>query len=560
MAFDANKCNGCPIDGVYRPMESIGPEDARFLVVTDVPSAAGARANRLLPPGAMQVFATEVSGVGFERGDFRFTPACRCAYDDTEHTNKEKDTIHKHCRAHLVDEVADMNPEVIIPLGAVAATQAFGKKTKITKVRGLPHVGEDLHTPIFPLTSPGLVVRYPQNAPLFSSEISSLKRFVDADYNASASASVTHGNYRIVTDLQFLIDRNEELISFDTETTGLRWYQGGCDVRTYNPALHKSNPDFQPRFQILTMQFTTKAGEGYMLVWDHPENPIPQVDKPRLRNQLRRLLCDPERLVIGHNTKADNVWLWMTEGIRYRIGGDTLMLATMVDENAPEKNLDVMTKVHVPEMAGYADHFNSTVNKERMWEVPIDRMCAYGCGDTDAAFRLYERLENIVASDRGQWAHYCKVAIPGLNALAAMETRGMFVDTLNQLPQFQQFMRVEVQRQYNELLAQVPRSLKLKHLNDPKMRGKTPEDILSFSRAEFTLDVLFRSKDGFKLKPKVFTNTTKNLKDRTKWIPSTSSKNHLPYFFEECPFTWTPMLPGSPISTLSVARFARAIR
>ncbi len=533
MAFDQSKCEGCPIDGECQPSRTIGPEDARFMIVTDKPSIAGGKAGRLIAPGAMKVFANEVTKNGFAQEDFLFYPSCRCPYNEDMYTGKQKSAIHKHCRVHLLDQIAEQQPAAIIPLGAAPATQVFGRGTQITKVRGLPHQVDEFNSPIFPLSSPGMVVAYPQNGPLFAADVQSFARFVNFDYDA-ASSSIEHGDYKIITDLQFLIDEDAELLSFDTETTGLRWYKGGCDVRTYRPELHKGNPNFDPRFQILTMQFTTKAGTGYMLVWDHPENPIPEADKPRLRNQLRKLLCKPERVVVGHNTKFDNVAMRTKEGIRFRIGGDTLLMVAMLDENAPEKNLDVMTKIHVPEMAGYADQFNATVDKSRMWEVPLNEMRGYGCGDTDADFRLYERLEDKLAEDPKQWANYCRIGIPGLNALSSMETRGMNIDTVEQLPEFKSFMQIEVERQFNELIAQVPRSIKRKHID--MMKGDV-EAALSFGRKDFIKDILFRHPDGFKLKPKVFTKTTKNLPKHLQ-EPSCSSKDHLPYFFEDCPFTF----------------------
>ena len=533
MAFDQSKCEGCLVDGECTPSGPVGDPDARFMVVTDMPSQAGAREGRLLPPGAMRVFANEMEAGGFGKEDFQFYPAVRCAFNQDMYTGRQKTAIKKHCRAHFLDQVAEHKPVAIIPLGAEAATQTFGKATKITKVRGLPHESDELGVPVFPLSSPGLVVAYPQNGPLFAADVQSFTRFVDFDYNA-ASSSVEHGDYKLVTDLQFLIDEDAEILSFDTETTGLRWYKGGCDVRTYNPAIHKGNQNFDPRYQILTMQFTTAPGTGYMLVWDHPENPIPEADKPRLRNQLRKLLCKEERIVVGHNTKFDNVGLWTKEGIRFRIGGGTLLMVAMLDENAPEKNLDVMTKIHVPEMAGYSDQFNATVDKSRMWEVSIDETRGYGCGDTDAAYRLYHKLEEELSADPKQWANYCHVGIPGLQALAAMETRGMDIDTERQLPTFQAFMEIEVARQFNELIAMVPRSIKLKHI---EMCGGNVEKALSFGRKDFVKDILFYHPDGFKLRPRVFTKTTKNLPKHLQ-EPSCSSKDHLPYFFEDCPFTY----------------------
>lgn len=547
MSFNPKLCEGCPLDGHYEPLEARGPEDARFLIVTDIPSQASAREDRLMTVHQMKMLTGKLSESGFTRDDFRFTPACHCAYDPNEHVTKVKTAALRHCRQHFLAEVESHNYEALVPLGAQAATQAFGKATKITKVRGLVSQSEELGAPIFPFMSPAVVVMYPQNEPVFDADVAAFVRSVDAGYDVAKAASQQIGDYQVVEDLQFLIDMDPDVISFDTENTGLRWYQSGVDVRSYRPNLHKGKEFFKPRFQILTMQFTVAPGEGYMLVWDHPENPIPEERKAKIRNQLRKLLCKPGRLVVGQNAKYDNVALWMTEGIRYRLSGDTLMLATLVDENMPEKNLDTLTKIYVPEMGGYADVFNATYDKSRMWEVPLDDMVGYGCGDTDATYRLYHALEDIVSQDEMQWQHYCNVTIPGLNAFASMESRGMFIDEGKALADFKELMIADVARVEAELLRAIPRDCKqgivAEYLGKTNSKGrlvnkgKTAADALSFSRPDFLKEVLFTHPKGFRLKPKVFTKTTAKLNDEKLREPSTSAKDHLPYFFDTCPFT-----------------------
>lgn len=536
MPFDSSLCDGCIIQGEYRPVTPEGYEDAPYIIVTDVPSKIGAKEGRMLPPSQKALFKKHMEKEGFDLADFQYHPMCLCPYDQDNYPNKEKKKIHQHCRRHFEDFIEEVKPAAIVPFGAGPTSQVFGRSTKITTVRGLAHKSIEFGIPIFPMLSPGLAVRYVQNEPIFAADAASFGRLVDAGMDVEKADDFTTGEYKEVTDLQFLIDQDPELIAFDTETTGLRWYQRGVDVRSYKPELHEGKPYFKPRFQILTMQFTIKPGEAYVLVWDHPERPIPEADKPRLRNQIRRLLCDEKRIVVGQGLKFDCVGLWMTEGIRFRIGGDTGMLAAIQDENLPEKNLDVLTKMYAPEMAGYADRFNATVRKDRMWETPINRLIPYGGGDTDASYRVYEALEELVAEDAKNWNHYCTVSLPGLNAFASMETRGMMVDTEVALPEFQAYMTEEVERQRKSILAQIPRTIRRKHVEDPRFKGDAVK-ALSLGRQELLKDVLFYHEDGFKLKPVAFTKTTAKLPDHLR-EPSTSSKDHLPFFFDKCPFTF----------------------
>jgi len=201
------------------------------------------------------------------------------------------------------------------------------------------------------------------------------------------------------------------------------------------------------------------------------------------------------------------------------------MLAAILDENMLSKGQDALVKHYVPECAGYADEFNATTDKSRMWEAPLGKLLNYGCGDVDTGIRLYNAMMAELEKDRRLVEHYGYVSLPGLNVFAAVETIGIRIDE-EALDAFEIIMADSVAAQYAELMKEVPRSIRRQHID----KG------LKFSRADFTLDILFRHKDGFRLKPKVFTKTTAKLAAEHR-IPSTSSKDHLPYFYDECSFT-----------------------
>lgn len=536
MPFDPSLCSGCPIEGRYEPSAPNGSPDAPYLIVTDKPSEKCARLGVALARGHEDMLMKHLEHEGFNREDFRYTPMVLCPYETDLYPNKEKKKIAQTCRPHMEDYIAENPPLAIMPLGAEASSAVFGKPTQITKVRGLGHNSLEFKVPVFPVQHPSLACRYVQNEPILAADCASFGRLVDAGLDIDKADEFTTGEYKLVKDLQFLIDADPEILAFDVEATGLRWYQKGVDVRTYNKDLHYKMPWFQPRFQILTMQFTVKDGESFVISWDHPDDPMPEAMRPKIRNQLRKLLCKPDRLIVGQNLKFDQVALWTTEGIRFAVGGDTQMLVAILDENLPEKNLDVLVKLYVPEMAGYADRFNSTVDKSRMWESPLTDIVQYGGGDTDASFRLYNVLEDLVAEDEGNWNHYCRVSIPGINAFGGIETRGMYVDDAVALPEFQAYMTTEVNGQRESLLRQVHKEIKQDHIAIPRMKNKPVQEILSFSRQEFLKDILFNHPKGLRLTPRVFTKTTEKLPDHLK-EPSTSSKDHLPYFFEKHPFT-----------------------
>jgi uracil-DNA glycosylase family 4 len=501
-------CHDCPLAGKQDAFGLKGREDARFLVVTDAPSFRPEAYGRYLPQAAMTVFGKSMAHEGFDKNDFVLHPQVRCPHDPDYYTTKEKRLIAKCCRPYLLEAIDKVNPEVVVTLGAEAAKQVFGHPLKITKVRGIPARTEELgETVILPMLSPVMVSLYPQHEPTFRADCATLGRLVDNSYDMIGASQSVLGQYEFIDDLQFLVDAHPERIGFDTENTGLQW--------------------FAPDAKTLTMQFSIEPGKAYMLPWDHPDSPQSSRAKVRLKRQLRQLLCNPDTLVIGQNAKYDAVYTYAQTGIRYPIGGDTLTLAALLDENSYTKNLDDLVKRFVPEMAGYADRFNATVDKSRLIEHPLDQdFLDYGCGDADSTLRLDTALYKELATDERLLAHYQRVSLPGLNAFASVELQGLYVDEA-QVEVFEAFMEERVGEMKASLLRQVPRSIKRAHV----------EAGLKFSRPDFVRDILFHHPDGFKLKPRVWTKSTAKLEGNRK-VPSTSTKDHLPYFYDTCPFVY----------------------
>lgn len=523
MTVDRKHCEGCPLESTGDPMGIVGDPAAPYMVVTDTPTSFAARRGALMNPKSSAVFSDAMREEGFTRQHFFFVPQIRCPHDPSQFPTKERRAIQQHCREHFLDDINDYRPEVVIPLGSEAARQVMGRAVQITKVRGTATYSEELSAHVYPILNPGQVVAYPQHKPLFAADVASFARMVDSGFDRELAASKILGDYEIVTDLQFLIDQNPDVVFFDMESTGLKWFEKGTfNVRNYDPEIHKGQ---RPNASVLTMQFCIEPGKAYMVVWDHPEAPASARTKQKLRQQIRTLLCKKGRKVVGQNVKIDQVFTRAHVGVNFKIGGDTLMLATLLDENALTKNQDVLVKQYVPEMAGYADEFNATTDKSRMWEVPLSKMLGYGCGDVDSGYRLFEALWEKVKQDKKLVAHYRRVSLPGLNTFAAMEMRGLPVDE-HALNEFEALMSRLVEQQKAELLDQVPKSIKRAHID----KG------LSFSRPDFVRDILFKHRDGFRLKPMVYTKTTAKLPAALR-EPSISSKDHLPYFFEECPFT-----------------------
>lgn len=185
----SNHCAGCPLEQQSDPISARGPSTAKYLIVTDTPSATNAGNNRLLSRSAMAVLGSALTGAGFAKEDFAFAPAVRCPHDADTFTTKQKREIAACCRGYLIDEVKKRRPQAVLPLGAEAAKQVFGRAVKITKVRGQATFEAEMRGQVFPLVNPAQCVMYPQHEPILRADCMTFGRMVDHAFDKKSDCS-----------------------------------------------------------------------------------------------------------------------------------------------------------------------------------------------------------------------------------------------------------------------------------------------------------------------------------------------------------------------------------
>lgn len=497
-----NPCEECLLSG--RSVDPRGSSDARFLVVTKPVSQSLVKSRSNISPGSLSVLSRHMQKYGFRPDEIVFTSSVRCAYDQTRWRAADRKHIEACCRQRLLKLIDRMQPEVIIPLGADAAKAVNGRAVKITKAAGVPVQNEEHECIVLPMVDPAVVHVRPEQEAVFDSDVRALAILLDHSYNVEDVGDAAVGDYTIVKDLQFLLDNRPTEMVLDVETVGTRYQE-------------------EDR-KLLTIQLCVEPGTGFLIPWDHPDDPLPQPTKNKIKRQLRRLLQGGDIVIIGQGGKYDQQWVSSRLGIKFRLDHDTLMLAAMHDENLQRKDLDMLAKIYTESMGGYADYFNATYDKARMDLVPLDKIVKYGVGDADACLQVYHTVRPLVEADEKLWQNYLKVPMPGLNGFVELERGGVLVDP-QALDRFEEELSVHVEDLRVSLIAQIPRAVKRDHV----------EKGLALTRQDFLRDILFTHPQGFRLRPVVFTKTTENL-DPEFQVPSTSSKDHLPFFFDECPF------------------------
>lgn len=507
-----------------------GDPGARVMVLCDPPKAE-AWANELpMSMEGLKLVARHARAHGFEREDFCFLSLCPPMPESAEDSASRRWT-HVETYAQSVWEfIEQCRPACLISFGDLATRVLASRAVAITKARGQPlrvqrplapdehHTTQRQTFPLFPMLSPAFVNKVVDHLPTFISDWASFRRFEQGNFVVEQSRTDMDYEWcEDLTQLMELVARGEVVdIDVDTETDGVRWHD--------------------PRVQVLTVQLSYREGHAYVCPLDTefwPEWRGRPRARARLIAQLKTLLEDPRITKAGHNLKFD---VHMLRKLGIELAGwsdDTQLLAFAIDENMMEKSQEECVRRWVPELAA-AKASLTDADKSNMRAVPRDKFLLYAGSDTDGVRRLKRVLKEMLAEDPGQERVYRRVQMPGIRAFAySIERFGMLIDQ-QRLTDFGVEVESHLRDEYARLISQVPARVRLNHMQAyrDKARGRAKEhdgsEALKFSRADFVRDILF-TRDGFNLKPVVFTGSTQRLPPDQR-VPSTSSKDHLPFF------------------------------
>lgn len=479
--------------------------------------------NRPITPDQYKFLGQQVKGRGVKREDILFVSAAPPA-------PKEVHDRDKAIGIHLMDYRDDFKkivewakPKLIVSFGNQATRQTIGRSVKITKVRGQFIQSEEFGCPVLPVFGLFYTMKYPENVDILGMDMHTLSRCIANDYTPNYEVE-SEQDYKWVTDLQFIVDAMPEHLCVDTETVNL--------------TTHDALDVFHPDTKILTVQFCYEAGKAYAVDIRNRESKTTK----KLIRQLRQILTHPKIAKFGHNFKYDCHVLYQDLGIDIvNYEDDTQLLAHAIDENMKQKNQNECVKRWVREMAGYADEFDKDPvhhGKTRMDLVPPDKLLAYGCGDVDSCFRLRTRLRTLLHREgENPTRCYERITMPAQRAFLQIERHGGFPVSVGALKALQRYLVAEQERLYAKLVKPVPKYFIDTYSQDKRVVGKDgkPTKVKTFNvtRPVFLIDYMFKHKKGLRLTPRVFTGSTKNNPDPEKRVPSTSAKDHFPYFIAD---------------------------
>lgn len=449
-----------------------------ILVVCDLLNKEALSKGVPIPNQHLNLFSAAAESYGFSKEDFCFINCGPILPEELQKaTPKKKKDFILTFREEFLSVYSKINPKITIISGANAGLQVTGKEMKITKERGV--VKELVEGRFFlPMLSPAHILKQPEVKDIFYSDFNMLKKLKSANYsNSVAMESTIELKYEWRDDISDILQNRPKIISFDTETTGLQWYK--------------------PTVVPITLQMSHKPGTAIVSCVNPLYKPISEEKLKVLISQWKELLEDPKVLKVGHNIQYDN---HIARKLGINIKGwafDTLLMAHALDENMLQKDLEECCRRWLPEMAGYKDFYNNTLDKSNMMGVSYEDMLMYGGGDADASLRLAKVMFELLKQDSRQFNVYRKVTLPATLSFGnVIEKYGISIDE-NALANLGIAFSNRVKTLEEEMFDMIPTIIKQKYIDDLKL-----------TKSRLLIDILF-TEDGFGLEPKKFTDATK---------------------------------------------------
>lgn len=423
-------------------------------------------------------------------------------YEGINDTDKVKH-IKENFDESILNIADDPDTKLIISFSSLASACLFGhKKQQIGKceIFETEYKNKTLY-----IINQGIdkYVTTPSRRPYLFNSMSMINNCISNNYKPRDYTKLGF-HYEYLYDMSKLLERKVDLVSFDTETTGLYWHQDNVRVLTVQVAIDEKSAYVIPVCPITFPNLTDAT-------------------RLKLIEQLKVWLENPKLPKTAHNWSFDTLMIWKKLGIDLK-GTilDTEQLLFLYDENMPSKSLAEGCRYFDPELAGYSDEFDKTQDKSNMAKIALlepDKFLYYAAPDALATYRLCIKLINKLKEEKPQhFDMYFSYYEPAMKALVNnLVKNGVPIDQ-EKLKELHMELKGNLDSIEKELIQSTHPILLQKHINQG----------LRLSRNDFVRDILF-SKDAtvkswkadYGLSPKVFTDSGE---------ASISIGKHLPYF------------------------------
>ena len=408
-----------------------GNENARFVFVGQNPGKDEDAQGRPFIGRSGRILATMIRSAGINVDDIFLTNAVRCWTPGNRAPKKEE---YANCNEFLLEELAAVNPDVIVILGAVALKSLVGN-VSLDAVMGTTLVHETLRAPMIPTYHPAFILRGQWAAvPLVLEHFDKAKRIVEGTQTVGEM-----GEYTTITSIAALEALKDYLLAspmiyLDTETTGVDWKDE--ELLCISFAVRPGEGFVVPILQRGPLSEDGKKYDPPTLFWsggdyDFAMGIIGEILSSSVPKALQNAGFDihflersPDDVMFQVETAFD----WHVENLRE----DTMLANRLVREYLPKEakpnELSRLLAIHT-DMPEYDQAIKAQSKNKAHMDQADDAVTWYYAGaDADALPRLLPKLRaDLDADGDSQWI-YENISIPMVRACQNMSRRGVLVD------------------------------------------------------------------------------------------------------------------------------------
>ena len=383
-----------PIDTNHRPI----------LVIGETVTAVEARKGEVMTGSGGQILRQTMYKVGLpiDSNNVTYTVAITCAVPKKKGNNTFPNDAIVNCRTRLLEEIAAINPELILVCGKIALQTLLGDtKIKVTseygRARKYDFCGD---ATVMPIMNPGLILRSPNDYKPFLAMLTLAATLYGggSSYNTgTVSWEVLDTEHKCMRAWGHLMDLYEQdklpYVTHDIETTGL-------DYRTA---------------EFLVMGITYEKNKCYVI--------------PReMKHLLHNFISGSPWKIVWHHGKYDKKITWKRKLGTVSIDHDTIYMHYVLDETSAH-DLEHLSKVFLQAEA-YKYKMNQNWNAVNLdsYSDFFEALCERVAVDCDYTFQLTEILLAEVAKVPCLQKLYDTLIIPAANYLSRVEQNGILVD------------------------------------------------------------------------------------------------------------------------------------
>lgn len=384
-------CTLCPLHKSAKSVCIPGRGNAfqpKILFVGQAPGEMEDEQNKVFAGPAGQLLDMAVKEYGLDSNFM--TNAVRCfpgKSPDGGDNEPSKESI-RACAGYLRDEIAAVQPGIIVPLGNVALRAVSGR-TGI-----LSFAGRGFNLPdgklCFPLLHPSFILRQPGQLARFEADCKNLAALL----SPQSDKRRTHPKVYEVTPSEFQAQLTfmKPPIAFDFETTGIEF--AGHRLRCFS------------------------ISDGERAVWvDYEKDPV------EAGRALEAFLRSPIPKCV-HNGVFETRWsLGLFGIIPKNLAWDTMLLAHEHDENGA-KRLDLLASSYLD--VSTWDIAPPDATEEFYTNVQMKDLGPYNALDSLYTRRLLPPLKAQLSE--GQLNHYKTILLPLSKLCAKLQHRGIMID------------------------------------------------------------------------------------------------------------------------------------